>query len=74
MGKRLIPGFQLVLLLVLLSQPLWAQTCSPTAPTSRPLHPCNFYMTIGLRVSEEEIQGLDLSQHGQEGYYWEASA
>jgi Amt family ammonium transporter len=31
--------------------------------------------TIGLRVSEEEeIQGLDLSQHGEEGYYWEASA
>ncbi len=28
--------------------------------------------TIGLRVSHEhEIQGLDLSQHGEEGYYWE---
>jgi Amt family ammonium transporter len=25
--------------------------------------------TIGLRVSQqEEIQGLDLSQHGEEGY------
>jgi Amt family ammonium transporter len=32
-------------------------------------------VTIGLRVSDEhEIQGLDLSQHGEEGYYWEASA
>jgi ammonium transporter, Amt family len=32
-------------------------------------------VTIGLRVPEEdEIQGLDLSQHGEEGYYWEASA
>jgi ammonium transporter, Amt family len=32
-------------------------------------------MTIGLRVSEEEeVQGLNLSQHGEEGYYWEASA
>jgi Amt family ammonium transporter len=31
--------------------------------------------TIGLRVSEEqEIQGLDLSQHGEEGYNWETSA
>ncbi len=31
--------------------------------------------TVGLRVSEEEeMQGLDLSQHGEEGYYWEASA
>jgi ammonium transporter, Amt family len=31
-------------------------------------------LTIGLRVSEEEeTQGLDLSQHGEEGYYWEAS-
>ncbi len=31
--------------------------------------------TIGLRVTEEEeVQGLDLSQHGEEGYYWEASA
>jgi Amt family ammonium transporter len=31
--------------------------------------------TIGLRVpEEEEVQGLDLSQHGEEGYYWEASA
>jgi ammonium transporter, Amt family len=30
--------------------------------------------TMGLRVSEEqEIQGLDLSQHGEEGYYWEIS-
>ena len=27
---------------------------------------------IGLRVPEdEETQGLDLSQHGEEGYYWE---
>jgi ammonium transporter, Amt family len=30
---------------------------------------------IGLRVSEDhEIQGLDLSQHGEEGYYWESPA
>jgi Amt family ammonium transporter len=29
---------------------------------------------IGLRVSpEQEIQGLDLSQHGEEGYDWETS-
>jgi Amt family ammonium transporter len=32
-------------------------------------------ITIGLRVSEEhEVQGLDLSQHGEEGYYWESPA
>jgi len=32
-------------------------------------------VTVGLRVpKEEEIEGLDLSQHGEEGYYWEASA
>lgn len=32
-------------------------------------------LMVGLRVSEEEeVQGLDLSQHGEEGYYWEASA
>lgn len=31
--------------------------------------------TVGLRVSEEhESQGLDLSQHGEEGYYWETPA
>jgi len=31
--------------------------------------------TIGLRVSvEHEIQGLDLAQHGEEGYAWESSA
>ena len=31
-------------------------------------------LTIGLRVSQEqETQGLDLSQHGEEGYYWEVS-
>jgi Amt family ammonium transporter len=31
--------------------------------------------TIGLRVPEEqEMQGLDLSQHGEEGYYWESPA
>jgi Amt family ammonium transporter len=27
---------------------------------------------IGLRVTpEDEVTGLDLSQHGEEGYYWE---
>lgn len=32
-------------------------------------------VVVGLRVSDDhEIQGLDLSQHGEEGYYWEASA
>jgi ammonium transporter, Amt family len=32
-------------------------------------------VTIGLRVTaDHEIQGLDLSQHGEEGYYWEVSA
>ncbi len=32
-------------------------------------------VTLGLRVSEEhEMQGLDLSQHGEEGYYWESPA
>ncbi|HXZ41762.1 MAG TPA: ammonium transporter [Terriglobales bacterium] len=32
-------------------------------------------VTVGLRVSEEhEVQGLDLSQHGEEGYYWEVPA
>jgi Amt family ammonium transporter len=31
--------------------------------------------TIGLRVPEDqEMQGLDLSQHGEEGYYWESPA
>jgi len=31
--------------------------------------------TIGLRVSEEqEVEGLDLTQHGEEGYYWEVPA
>jgi Amt family ammonium transporter len=30
-------------------------------------------LTIGLRVKEDdEIQGLDFSQHGEEGYNWEA--
>jgi ammonium transporter, Amt family len=32
-------------------------------------------MTVGLRVTREhEVQGLDLSQHGEEGYYWEVPA
>jgi Amt family ammonium transporter len=32
-------------------------------------------LVVGLRVSDDhEVQGLDLSQHGEEGYYWEASA
>jgi Amt family ammonium transporter len=32
-------------------------------------------VTIGLRVPEDqEMQGLDLSQHGEEGYYWESPA
>jgi len=30
---------------------------------------------LGLRVPEDqETQGLDLSQHGEEGYYWESPA
>ena len=29
---------------------------------------------IGLRVpAEHEVEGLDLTQHGEEGYYWESS-
>jgi ammonium transporter, Amt family len=29
-------------------------------------------LTIGLRVGEEqEVQGLDLTQHGEEGYVWD---
>jgi len=32
-------------------------------------------LLVGLRVpADHEIQGLDLSQHGEEGYYWEGSA
>ena len=32
-------------------------------------------IVIGLRVSEDhEIQGLDFSQHGEEGYNWESPA
>jgi len=32
-------------------------------------------LTIGLRVTQEhEVQGLDVSQHGEEGYNWEVSA
>ena len=31
-------------------------------------------LVLGVRVSaEDEVQGLDLTQHGEEGYYWEAS-
>ena len=31
--------------------------------------------TIGLRVEEEqEVQGLDLTQHGEEGYQWDVPA
>ena len=32
-------------------------------------------IAIGLRVPpEHEVQGLDVTQHGEEGYYWEVSA
>jgi Amt family ammonium transporter len=32
-------------------------------------------LVVGLRVSaEDEVQGLDLTQHGEEGYSWDASA
>ena len=32
-------------------------------------------MLVGLRVpADHEVQGLDLTQHGEEGYYWELSA
>jgi Amt family ammonium transporter len=36
------------------------------------LHIVDF--VLGVRVSaDDEVQGLDLTQHGEEGYYWEAS-
>jgi len=29
-------------------------------------------VTIGVRVpAEQEIEGLDITQHGEEGYNWE---
>jgi ammonium transporter, Amt family len=32
-------------------------------------------LVIGSRVDEEdESQGLDLAQHGEEGYYWQRTA
>jgi Amt family ammonium transporter len=32
-------------------------------------------MLVGLRVpADQEVEGLDLTQHGEEGYYWELSA
>jgi Amt family ammonium transporter len=32
-------------------------------------------LMIGLRVpAEQEIEGLDLTQHGEEGYNWEGAA
>jgi Amt family ammonium transporter len=32
-------------------------------------------LTIGLRVAEDhEVQGLDITQHGEEGYNWEVPA
>jgi Amt family ammonium transporter len=32
-------------------------------------------LTMGLRVTEDqEVQGLDLTQHGEEGYSWEVTA
>ncbi len=32
-------------------------------------------VTVGLRVTEDdEMQGLDLTQHGEEGYSWEVTA
>jgi Amt family ammonium transporter len=32
-------------------------------------------LVVGIRVPEHhEIQGLDLSQHGEEGYCWEVPA
>jgi Amt family ammonium transporter len=31
-------------------------------------------LMIGLRVpAEEEIEGLDITQHGEEGYNWEGA-
>jgi Amt family ammonium transporter len=32
-------------------------------------------MVVGLRIpDDEEVQGLDLTQHGEEGYSWEVTA
>src|SRR3954464_4866084 len=31
-------------------------------------------VVVGSGSDDHEVQGLDLSQHGEEGYYWEASA
>jgi len=32
-------------------------------------------VVVGLRITDDqEVQGLDLTQHGEEGYSWEVTA
>src|SRR5713101_5117338 len=67
MGKRLIPRFHLVLLLVLLSQPLLAQTASPAAvpgPTT----------DTNARIARLEQQVADAKSSADNGWMLTSSA
>jgi Amt family ammonium transporter len=70
MGKRLIPRFQLVLLLVLLSQPLWGQTSSPTAPAAAPATSTD----INSRIAKLEQQVADAKSSADNGWMLTSSA
>ncbi len=67
MGKRLIPRFHLVLLLVLLSQPLLAQTASPAAVPA-PSTDTN------ARIARLEQQVADAKSSADNGWMLTSSA
>src|SRR6202049_1981039 len=70
MGKRLIPRFHLVLLLVLLSQPLLAQTSSPTATAAARATSTD----TSARLAKLEQQVADAKSSADNGWMLTSSA
>src|ERR1700676_3289571 len=69
-GRRLIPRFHLVLLLVLLSQPLLAQTSSPTATAAARATSTD----TSARIAKLEQQVADAKSSADNGWMLTSSA
>src|SRR5258708_5519700 len=70
MGKRLIPRFHLVLLLILFSQPLLAQTASPSTPATAPTSSTD----MNARMAKLEQQVADAKSSADNGWMLTSSA
>ena len=68
-GKTTITNIKIIIMLTADSES--RVPCLNAVPFERMVHRVNYLMQSMLRVDEEsETRGLDLSEHGEEGYIW----